>query len=262
MQIDWFTVGAQIVNFLVLVWLLKHFLYGPITQAMERREQRVKDRLREAELTKQEAENEARAFEEKQEDLKRQSERMLNEARASAEEERKVLERQAREEVDTRRREWLHQLETERASFLSQLRDRSTEQFYALAARALDDLGNADLEDQMAFGFIKRLESLQGKAKEDLAHECAAAGGKLTVHSRFALSSEARRRVTAAIHRELGKTLQPEYETRGQGTSGIELKAGSLTVSWGFESYLDGLQRAIEEQFSALSTVDESKADE
>ncbi len=262
MQIDWFTVGAQIVNFLVLVWLLKHFLYGPITQAMERRELRMKDRLREAELKKQQAENEEIAYQEKKEDLERQRERMLTEARAAAEEERKALERQAREEVDTRRREWLHQLEMERAAFLRQLRDRSTEQFYALAARALDDLGNADLQEQMAFGFIKRLESLQGKAKEDLAHECAAADGKLTVHSRFALSSDARRQVTAAIHRELGKSLQPEYETREQGSSGIELKAGSLTVSWGFESYLDGLEKAVEEQFSALSTLDESRAGE
>ena len=35
---DWFTVIAQIINFLILVALLKRFLYGPIIRAMERRE--------------------------------------------------------------------------------------------------------------------------------------------------------------------------------------------------------------------------------
>ena len=46
MQIDWITVAAQIVNFLILVWLLQHFLYGPITRAMQRREQRIAERER------------------------------------------------------------------------------------------------------------------------------------------------------------------------------------------------------------------------
>jgi hypothetical protein len=41
MLIDWFTVGAQIVNFLILVWLLKHFLYKPILNAIDAREKRI-----------------------------------------------------------------------------------------------------------------------------------------------------------------------------------------------------------------------------
>ena len=38
MLIDWFTVVAQAANFLVLVWLLKRFLYKPILGAMDARE--------------------------------------------------------------------------------------------------------------------------------------------------------------------------------------------------------------------------------
>ena len=48
MQIDWFTVVAQIVNFLTLVGLLKKFLYGPIIRAMDDRERRIASRLEEA----------------------------------------------------------------------------------------------------------------------------------------------------------------------------------------------------------------------
>jgi len=35
--IDWFTVIAQIINFLVLVYLLKRFLYGPIIRVIDER---------------------------------------------------------------------------------------------------------------------------------------------------------------------------------------------------------------------------------
>src|SRR6266704_2311996 len=41
MLIDWFTVGAQFINFIVLVLLMKRFLYRPILEAMAAREQRI-----------------------------------------------------------------------------------------------------------------------------------------------------------------------------------------------------------------------------
>ena len=55
MLIDWFTVGAQVVNFLILVVLLKKFLYGPITQAMAAREAKIQAQITEAETRRQEA---------------------------------------------------------------------------------------------------------------------------------------------------------------------------------------------------------------
>ena len=41
MLVDWFTVAAQVVNFVILVWLLKRFLYQPILHAIDAREQRI-----------------------------------------------------------------------------------------------------------------------------------------------------------------------------------------------------------------------------
>ena len=47
MLIDWFTVLAQIVNFLILVALMKRFLYGPLIAAIDAREQSIAARLAE-----------------------------------------------------------------------------------------------------------------------------------------------------------------------------------------------------------------------
>jgi len=41
MSIDWFTVAAQIINFMVLVWLLQKYLYKPVLNAVRKREQGV-----------------------------------------------------------------------------------------------------------------------------------------------------------------------------------------------------------------------------
>jgi F-type H+-transporting ATPase subunit b len=42
MLIDWFTVAAQAINFLILVWLLKRFLYKPVLNAVDAREKAMR----------------------------------------------------------------------------------------------------------------------------------------------------------------------------------------------------------------------------
>ena len=51
MLVDWFTVAAQALNFLVLAWLLKRFLYRPVLDAIDAREAAVARQLAEAEAT-------------------------------------------------------------------------------------------------------------------------------------------------------------------------------------------------------------------
>lgn len=58
MLIDWFTVGAQALNFAVLVWLMKRFLYQPILQAVNAREQRIVQTVAQAEAQKAQAQQE------------------------------------------------------------------------------------------------------------------------------------------------------------------------------------------------------------
>ncbi|MEF9674151.1 hypothetical protein QNM99_26650 [Pseudomonas sp. PCH446] len=65
MLIDWFTVGAQILNFLILVWLLKRFLYHPILNAIDAREQRIAKELADADAEKTEAGQEREAYQRK-----------------------------------------------------------------------------------------------------------------------------------------------------------------------------------------------------
>jgi F-type H+-transporting ATPase subunit b len=59
MLIDWFTVGAQAINFIILVWLLKRFLYKPILDAVDAREKRVATELADADAKKAEAKRSA-----------------------------------------------------------------------------------------------------------------------------------------------------------------------------------------------------------
>ena len=88
MAIDWFTVGAQVINFLVLVYLLKRFLYGPIIRAMDRREQAIIARLGDAETQVRATTREKELYTARRQELEDEREALMEEAREHSKEER------------------------------------------------------------------------------------------------------------------------------------------------------------------------------
>src|SRR5271166_229437 len=92
MLIDWFTIAAQALNFLILVWLLKRFLYKPILRAIDAREKRIAAELADADAKKAEAQKERDEFHQQRaallskatEEAKAEGQRLLEDARKAA----------------------------------------------------------------------------------------------------------------------------------------------------------------------------------
>ncbi len=247
MQIDWLTVAAQTVNFLVLVWLLQRFLYGPITRAMANREARIAARLSDAEARQAAADREAETCRAQQAALEAAREQMLREAREAAASERKALEQEARDAVEARKQEWLQHLASERETVLRNLRQRSTEAFYKLARRALDDLAGARLEEQLALSFARQLAGLDDASAARIA---AGAGGRVRIRSRFELDAEARQQITSAVRQRFDPATEVEFATDADLACGVVLEADSRRLSWSLQSYLDGFEAAVEKELA------------
>jgi F-type H+-transporting ATPase subunit b len=253
MQIDWLTVTAQIANFLVLAWLLHRFLYGPITRAMERREQRIAHRLSDAEQKREEAESEARAFRSQQEELEQQREQFLADAQEKADQERNRLHQEARDEIDRQKKAWLNEVEQQRAEFLRDIRQRAREHFYQLARRALGDLADAQLEEQMSGVFGKKLAALDPDAKNRVADAGRKTGNGATVRSGFEMSPDAKREITKTIQDEILAGVEVTFEQNPDVICGLELKMGGQTVAWSLDSYFEALEKLIGQDLGELS---------
>src|SRR5271155_1647577 len=99
MPINWFTVIAQAINFLILVWLLKRFLYKPILHAIDEREKGIAAQLAQAEAKKAESQKERDDFLHKNEAFDRDRAALLNKAADEANAERQRLLDQARKDA-------------------------------------------------------------------------------------------------------------------------------------------------------------------
>ena len=169
MLIDWFTVAAQVVNFLILVWLLKRFLYKPILDAIDAREKRIAGELADADAKKAEAQKERDEFQHKNEEFDQQRAALMSQATDEAKAERQRLldeARQAADALSAKRQETLRN----DAHHLNQAISRRTQQeVFAIARKALTDLAGTSLEERMGEVFIRRLREMDDTAKAGLA---------------------------------------------------------------------------------------------
>ena len=137
MHLDGWTLLLQTINFLVLVWLLRHFLYRPVLAVIAER-QAATDRVRtEAEAVRGDADRLRLRLESERAGLGAERDRLLAEARSQAETERAALLETARATVDRLLADGRARLEEERRQALAGLRGRVAALGTAVAQRLL-----------------------------------------------------------------------------------------------------------------------------
>jgi len=243
--IDWFTVSAQVVNFLILIYLLKRFLYGPILQAMDRREQEIGDRLREAAETRAAAEQEAEDYRRKAREVEEERPRRLKAVEEEVGRHRRELLDKGKAEVEELREAWRKSMAREQRNFLDELKRRTGSEVVRIAGRALAELADADLAERLVARFCERLDALSSDEKERWS--AAATQEEVALRSAFELEPSLRGRIVSALQEVCGKELQFAYRTDPDMPLGLELTTGGVRLSWGLESYFEALEKKVAE---------------
>jgi len=249
MHIDWVTVAAQIVNFLVLVWLLKVFLYKPITDAMARREAAIKARLDEAARMKSEADKRAADLAREQQELEAKRQSLITEARGEADALKRKLTAEARREVEHKRTAWHDELSQGRAEFLATISSEATSGFQRLAGDALHDLADESLTDRFALALARRLADLSEADATRMAQAIAGNGGRLVVEAPAAIPTASRKKLDTAIHAAFGKDVKIDYAPPRSEFSGIRLRAHGETVEWTLSDYVARYAQKLADAF-------------
>jgi F-type H+-transporting ATPase subunit b len=267
MLIDWFTVIAQVLNFLILVWLLKRFLYKPILNAIDAREKKVADELADADAKEAEAQKEKEEFRRKNEEFDQQRVALLSQAKDDAKTERQKLLEDARKEVSDLRVKQQEALRNDKQNLNQAIIYRAQQEVFAIARKVLNDLAGTGLEERTVDLFVQRLRDLEGEEKEQLSSALGTSSSPFLIRTAFELPQAQRDQVKKAIEDTLGIEVQARFETVPEIVSGIELTVNGQKVAWSIEGYLSSLEKNIDELLneqpkSEARTEPELKPDE
>jgi len=247
MLIDWFTVLAQVVNFLILVWLLKRFLYQPILNAIDAREKRIAKELADADAKKAEAQKERDEFQHKNEAFDRERTALLANATDEAKAERQRLLDEARQAADALAAKRQETLRSEAKNFSEALSQRARVEVFAIARKALADLATTSLEERMGAVFARRLCEMDGKAKASLGEALKSASAPGVVRSAFELPAAQRAVIQNALNETFSAEIRVRFETAPDLVSGIELATDGQKLGWSIADYLSSLEQGVDE---------------
>jgi F-type H+-transporting ATPase subunit b len=247
MLIDWFTVGAQVVNFLILVWLLKRFLYHPILDAIDAREKKIAKALADADAKKTEAEQERNAFQHKNDEFDQQRTALLNQAMEEAKAERLRLLGEARQAADALLAKRQEAQINEAHNLYQAISRRAQQEVFAIARKALADLAWTSLEERTGEVFIRRLREMDEQTKAGFAMALKSASDPARVRTAFDLPAEQRAAIQNALNETFSAEIHVRFETAPELVSGIELTTNGQKVAWSIADYLVSLQKGVDE---------------
>jgi F-type H+-transporting ATPase subunit b len=253
MLIDWFTVGAQVLNFLILVWLLKHFLYKPILNAIDAREKRIASELADAEAKKSEARKERDDFQRKGREFDEQRAALLGKATDEAKAEREHLLGDARKAADDLRASQEAALQSDRKRLGNEITRAASDEVLGIARKALADLATVSLEERMGEVFTRRLRQMDGKAKEALAAAIKTSPDPAVVRSTFELPADQRAAIQNALNEAFSAEIRVRFETAPDAVCGIELSANGQKLAWSIADYLRSLEQKVDALIEARS---------
>lgn len=256
MLIDWFTVGAQALNFVILVWLMKRFLYKPILHAIDAREQRIAAELADADAKKAEAGEERAEFQQKNDAFDKQRASLLRQATDEVKVERSRLldeAREAAEALSTKRRE---ALESDARDLSRAIGRRTREEVFAIARRALADLATTSLEERIGDVFVRRLQEMDAEDKGRLGEALKSAPDPAVVRSAFELPSEQQETVRNALNEAFSAEIPVRFETTSSLIGGIELSTDGQKVAWSIDDYVASLEKSLGELLAGQASAE------
>jgi F-type H+-transporting ATPase subunit b len=252
MLIDWFTVVAQVVNFLILVWLLKRFLYHPILNAIDAREKRIATQMADADSKVNEAKKEREEYKRKNEQIDKQRATLMAEALSAANIERQRLLDDARQAADAISIQRQDALNREARDLNQALIHRIGQEVFAISRKALMDLAATTLEEHMVVVFVRRLMEMDGHAKTELARTIKATSAPAILRSAFAMTDLQHEAIQCALEENLEARITVLYEIDQDLICGIELVLNGHKIAWSIADYLVSMKGQVDQILNEL----------
>ena len=247
MQIDWSTFLLEVVNFLVLIWILKRFLYQPVLAVIARRRAAIEAALGEARDGQRRAEALRAQYEGRLADWERERQGARAALERELEGERARALASLREAIDQEREK--SRVQDERRE--GERRQRCEEQALALGARfatrLLERLAGPEVEPSILALVLEDLEKLPDEQRSVLRRAWEASNGPAEVVSARPLEAGPRAELEQALRGLLGPGLACEYRMDEALGAGLRISLGPWTLGANLQDELEGFADAARE---------------
>lgn len=253
MEIDLFTLAAQIINLIILLFLLRKFLYLPVLKAVEARQKLIADELKSAETARKQAQKEEEKCLAKMREIEAQKQDIMAKVQQEAQQLASKLTDDANAQYKQYQKRLKDKLTAEQKNFDVMVQNLVIEHFNKFADSALKQLAGTDLNELVVRKFEHRLSELSEGEKQAFAD--AYNHKKIVfVKSADVLSDERKANLEDVLKNtlRLPDKIKFEYGIDKELIGGLCVQADEQMIAWSLQSYLQAFKNNLNNEVSQM----------
>ncbi len=258
MKFDWFTIAAQAINLIILIFLLHRFLYKPVSKAMEKRKEEIREKFEKADKLIVENSEKKEELKKKRKELETQKDDILLEAKKGAEDKRNEIIEEAKQVALDKKEKWLKNFEKEKKKLLDELRRDNGLYVFKISKKVLKDIADRDIESQIIRKFGVLAEELIEKESKDIKQILKKADANVTIESSFEINDEQKEVIEKNIKNKI-KIENINYDINKDMIAGISLSINGHKVKWSIEDHLNDLEDKYLNRLNEIKEKDQKK---
>jgi F-type H+-transporting ATPase subunit b len=230
LELNWSTFVLEIINFLILVWILKRFFYLPVMKVIEQRRKGIEDSMAQADAKRKEAQEMEQKYQgrlsEWEKEKKQALEALHNEINAERAHLMESLKDSLEKEKQKNRVLEERRLNEEKRKIEQEALAHSTR----FAAKFLNRLTGPELEERLYRLLLDELPQLPTEQRDTLHSVYSESQPPVKVTSAYSLAEDKRNALQAALSNLIGKSITCEYVEDTRLVAGLRINLGPLVL--------------------------------
>lgn len=240
MELNWSTFLLEIINFLVLVWILKHFLYRPVLEMLEKRREIIQKTLDDATSRHTQALALEQQYSQRLDQWALEKQQLRDELQLQLQTEKTQGLEQLQTELASERQKMAEYDQRQKAETLSQYQQNAHQQAARFASRLLTAVASEDLQSRLFDIFIDTLDKLDEARKASLLKACQNATDMITVSSAYAVAESQRQQLQQKLCALAQQPLNIHYQEDSSLLAGFRIVIGAWVLHINLQDELSG----------------------
>ena len=230
MELNWSTFVLEILNFLVLLWILKRFLYQPVLQMIARRQDAIQKSMLDAKKMQDDAQAAQQQYQNRLHDWQQEREQARTALQAEIAAERLRLLESLRVELEQEKEKTRVLAQKEQQEALIKLESAALAQGAQFATRLLQPFATPALESQLVEFALQQLTALNDEQRQAIGFAANADVNEIFVSSAFHLSDEYRQQLLMAIKGITGHAVPLQFTQDATLLAGLRITIGAWVL--------------------------------
>lgn len=246
MQIDWITFVAEIINLMVLVWLLKRFLYAPINNIIQKRQAEIDAQIKSADTLHRQAQSELQVLESEKHAFEESLQIKQNDLTKKLSEERQKTLAKIKQEAGQLKHQLQSEIKLQNENLKLELEQFISHDFLRIAGQIITDLTDATPMERVLNLFYKKLVDLNKVEKTKIV-KIIKNQSVIVVNSSETLSERHQYDMSRFLRSyfEISPKTKIIYQVSSSLILGVEIRIQDIGIDWTVKNYLNELEQGL-----------------